>query len=146
MAAGRRTDTIPLARVIQIAEFRAGLRAFLRHSERIARNWGLTPQRHLLLLAIKGSPDGSERLSFTEIAERLQLSRNSVTELCARAEEIGLIRREPSATDQRVVYLRLTEEGDRRLRGVLLESDLLRRDLDDAFQRLTTSFQATDYR
>jgi DNA-binding MarR family transcriptional regulator len=76
----------------------------------------------------------------------LQLSRNSVTELCARAEEIGLIRREPSATDQRVVYLRLTEEGDRRLRGVLLESDLLRRDLDDAFQRLTTSFQATDYR
>ena len=44
---------------IAVAEFRAALRTFLRQSERVARQSGLTPQRYLLLLMIKGTPDGS---------------------------------------------------------------------------------------
>src|SRR5689334_24978863 len=84
---------LSLERVIEIAEFRARLRAFLRHSEHVARRWDLTPQRYALLLAIKGAPDGSEQLTVTELARRLRLSRNSVTELVARAEEVGLVRR-----------------------------------------------------
>ena len=36
--------------VIAVAEFRAALRRFLRRSERIARQSGLTPQRYLLLV------------------------------------------------------------------------------------------------
>ncbi|HYZ79539.1 MAG TPA: MarR family transcriptional regulator [Gaiellaceae bacterium] len=97
------------------AEFRAALRRFLRRSERVARASGLTPQRYLLLLMIKGAPDGSEQSTVTELAERLQLAQSTVTELVSRAEEVGLVEREPSPADGRVAHLRLTEEGERRL-------------------------------
>jgi DNA-binding MarR family transcriptional regulator len=100
---------------MRAAEFRAALRRFLRRSERIARSSGLTPQRYLLLLMIKGAPDGSEQSTVTELAERLQLAQSTVTELVRRAEEVGLVERETSALDGRVAHLRLTEEGERRL-------------------------------
>src|SRR5437764_6203154 len=93
--------------VVAVAEFRAGLRQFLRRSERIAREAGLTPQRYLLLLMIKGAADGSEQSTVTELAERLQLAQSTVTELVRRAEETGLLEREQSHTDARVVHLRL---------------------------------------
>src|SRR5215210_412304 len=97
--------------VANVAAFRAALRQFLRRSERIARQSGLTPQRHLLMLMIKGAPDGSEQSTVTELAERLQLAQSTVTELVRRAEEAGLIAREQSQQDARVAYLRLTAEG-----------------------------------
>jgi DNA-binding MarR family transcriptional regulator len=97
------------------AEFRSALRRFLRRSERIARSSGLTPQRYLLLLMIKGAPDGSEQSTVTELAERLQLAQSTVTELVRRAEEVGLVERETSSVDGRVAHLRLSEEGERRL-------------------------------
>jgi DNA-binding MarR family transcriptional regulator len=90
----------------------------MRKTEQTARRSGLTPQRHLLLLMIKGAPDGSERSTVTELAERLQLAQSTVTELVRRAEDAGLIEREQSSSDGRVVYLRLTKEGERRLEQV----------------------------
>jgi DNA-binding MarR family transcriptional regulator len=101
--------------VVAVAEFRSALRQFLRRTERVARQSGLTPQRYLLLLMVKGAPDGSEQSTVTELAERLQLAQSTVTELVSRAEEIGLLEREQSATDARVAHLRLTPEGERRL-------------------------------
>lgn len=110
-------------RVIATADFQSTLRRFLRRSERIAGQNGLTPQRYLLLLMIKGAPDGSERLTVGAAADRLQLGVNTTTELINRAAKNGLVRRERSAADARVVHLCLTEEGERRLEGVLLELD-----------------------
>src|ERR687888_35799 len=107
--------THPTAEFAQVADFRAALRAFLRKAERNARASGLTPQRYLLLLMIKGAPDGSEQSTVTELAERLQLAQSTVTELVSRAEEVGLVEREPSPADGRVAHLRLTAEGERRL-------------------------------
>jgi DNA-binding MarR family transcriptional regulator len=135
-------DPMPAERIRRIAEFRAELRLFLRQSEQICRRWALTPQRYLLLLSIKGAPDGSERISFSDLAGRMQLSRNTVTELVARAERIGLLNREPSTEDQRVVYLRLTEEGERRLRGALIESDQLREQFANSIVALQETFSA----
>jgi DNA-binding MarR family transcriptional regulator len=100
---------------IAVAEFRSALRVFLRRSERVARKSGLTPQRYLLLLMVKGAPGGDERSTVTELAERLQLAQSTVTELVSRAEAAGLIAREQSKTDARVAHLRLTREGERRL-------------------------------
>src|SRR5947199_7287912 len=97
---------------MRAAEFRAALRQFLRRAERIARTSGLTPQRYLLLLMIKGAPDGGEQSTVTELAERLQLAQSTVTELVRRAEEAGLVQREPSSVDGRVALLRLTPEGE----------------------------------
>jgi len=132
---------VPLDRVVRLAEFRANLRAFLRHDEHSCRRFGLTPQRYLLLLAVKGAPDGSERLSISDAADRLQLSRNTVTELCVRAEEAGLLTREPSEGDQRVVFVRATREGERRLAAVIRENDDYRDELLSAFTSLATSFR-----
>src|SRR5690242_5205105 len=107
--------SVETSRVIEVADFREALRRFLRNSERIARRSGLTPQRPLLLLMVKGARDGSEQSTVTELAERLQLAQSTVTELVSRAEEAGLVEREQSQSDARVAYLRLTAEGERRL-------------------------------
>jgi len=100
--------------VIAVAEFRAALRRFMRRSERIARQSGLTPQRYTLLMMIKGAPGGSEQSTVTELSDRLQLAQSTVTELVHRAEETGLVQRQQSETDARVAYLSLTPEGERR--------------------------------
>src|SRR6266536_3189380 len=101
--------------VARVAEFRAALRLFLRTSERNARAAGLTPQRYLLLLMIKGAADHTEQSTVTKLAARLQLAQSTVTELVRRAEECGLVERERSSADGRIAHLRLTEEGERRL-------------------------------
>ena len=76
---------------------------------------GSRPQRYTLLMMIKGSPDGGEQSTVTELSERLQLAQSTVTELVRRAESAGLIEREQSQRDARVAHLRLTPEGERRL-------------------------------
>jgi DNA-binding MarR family transcriptional regulator len=100
---------------VSVAEFRSALRRFLRQTETVARRAGLTPQRYLLLLMVKGAPDGSETSTVTELSERLQLAQSTVTELVGRAEQAGLLIRRPSEVDARVAHVCLTEEGQRRL-------------------------------
>ena len=128
-----------VSEVARVADFRAALRKFLRKSERIARASGLTPQRHLLLLMIKGAPNNTEQSTVTELAERLQLAQSTVTELVRRAEEAGLIEREASTTDGRVAHLRLSAEGERRLMRSFTELETERRELREAFAHLDDS-------
>jgi DNA-binding MarR family transcriptional regulator len=122
--------------VIAVAELRAALRQFLRRSERVARQSGLTPQRYLLLLMIKGAPGGGEQSTVTQLSERLQLAQSTVTELVRRAEEAGLVAREQSQTDARVAHLRLTAEGERRLMLSFTELETEQAQLRDAFAQL----------
>ena len=124
------------AEFAQVADFRAALRAFLRKAERNARMSGLTPQRYLLLLMIKGAPNGRETSTVTELAERLQLAQSTVTELVSRAEEIGLIEREQSDSDGRVTNLRLTDEGERRLMKAFTTNEQERQELRAAIAHL----------
>jgi DNA-binding MarR family transcriptional regulator len=124
------------AEIVAVAEFRAALRAFLRRAEQKARRAGLTPQRYLLLLMIKGAVDGTEKSTVTELAERLQLAQSTVTELVRRAEEAGLIEREPSRRDGRVAHLRLSAEGQRRLAEAVRLLEAERDDLRGAFAHL----------
>jgi DNA-binding MarR family transcriptional regulator len=98
-----------------VAALRAALRRFSRESERIAREEGLTPRQYLLLLLIKGAPDGTERSTVTELARQLQLTQSTVTELVRRAEDAGLVLREPSRDDARVTWLSLSRQGEDRL-------------------------------
>ncbi len=122
--------------VIHVAEFRVALRRFHRETERVARACGLTPQRYLLLLLVKGAPDGSESATVTGLAARLHLAQSTVTELVARAEDAGLLAREPSPIDGRVVVLRLTDEGEERLACAFSGLDAERRRLRDTVEDL----------
>src|SRR3954464_3424301 len=101
--------------IIAVAEFRSALRHFLRRSEKIARQSGLTPQRYTLLMMIKGSPDGGEQSTVTELSERMQLAQSTVTGLWRAAGGGGLMEREQPQRGARVFHLGLTPGGGRRL-------------------------------
>lgn len=120
------------------AAFRSALRGFLVRTEEAAAAAGLTPQRYNLLLLIKAG--SGECSTVSELSARLSLRQTAVTELVRRAEEAGLVGREPSTEDRRVSLLRLTPEGDRRLMDafVALRQDrqALARALDQAAARL----------
>lgn len=115
---------------MHVANFRAALRAFQNEAERVARRSGLTPQRYLLLLMVKGAPDGSGQTTVTELADRMKLAQSTITELVKRAEGAGLLEREQSEADARVAHIRLTTEGERRFAlvfsGLEAERTLLR--------------------
>lgn len=130
-------ERLDLDAVVVAAEFRAALRAFLRRSEVVARRSGLTPQRFLLLLMIKGASDRSERASIGDLIERLQLAQSSVTELVTRAEKVGLVEKQQSGPDRRVVSVRITEEGERRLTACFTALDPERRRLFEVLARVT---------
>lgn len=119
-----------------VAAFRVALRRFMRQTELVARECGITPQWYLLLLQIKGAPDVSERATVTDLADRLQLAQSSVTELVARVEHAGLIRRERSNDDGRVVYLRLTPDGEQRFAQVFRNLAAERQALREAIAAL----------
>lgn len=96
----------------QLADFRYQLRKFLRFSEGAARANGLTPQQHQLLLGIAGFT-GRGWATVTELAEFLQERHNAVVGLVQRAERCGLIRKEHSAGDRRVVRVYLLPKGEK---------------------------------
>jgi DNA-binding MarR family transcriptional regulator len=135
--------SLETSRVVEVAEFREALRRFLRQSERVARQSGLTPQRYLLLLMIKGARDGSAQSTVTELADRLQLAQSTVTELVSRAEEAGLVERTQSQTDARVAHLRLTPDGERRLELSFIGLGTEREQLREAFAHLDDEVAAT---
>ncbi len=97
-----------------LATFRYTLRRFLRFSENAAREAGLTPAQHQLLLAVRGFP-GTEPPAVADVAERLQLRHHSASELVKRTVALGLMRARPDANDARVRRLELTPRGHRKL-------------------------------
>lgn len=98
----------------RLLALRTGLRHFLRWSERQAKEAGLTPAQHQLLLAVRGHghPEGP---TVGEVADYLLLRHHSTVELVDRADHAGLVRRHRDPEDHRVVRLQLTEEGAQRL-------------------------------
>jgi DNA-binding MarR family transcriptional regulator len=98
-----------------VASFRVALRRFFRMTEIAARQSGLTPRQYLLLLLVKGEPDGSEQTTVGELCKRLHLAQSTVTELVSRAEQAGLVGVTQSASDGRVSEIRLAAQGEERL-------------------------------
>lgn len=94
-----------------LASFRYALRQFLRFSEDAARAAGIEPQQHQALLTIKGFP-GRERVTISELAERLQIKHHSAVGLADRLVANGLVAREAASGDRRQVYLMLTPRGE----------------------------------
>ena len=97
-----------------IAAFRYEMRRYLRFSEEITRDAGITPLQYLLLLQIKGYP-GREWATVGELAERLQAKHHGMVSLISRCEELGLVARRASAADRRQVEVHLLPKGERLL-------------------------------
>jgi DNA-binding MarR family transcriptional regulator len=103
-----------------LAEFRQLIRRFLHFSEQAARNAGLEPKQHQLLLALKGLPD-NVRPRIAELAERLHIQHHSAVELVNRLESAGFVRRQRASEDRREVLLYLTSHGEKVLQQLSLD-------------------------
>jgi DNA-binding MarR family transcriptional regulator len=104
-----------MARITQsefetLAAFRYSLRQFLHFSEDAAQSVGLTPQQHQALLSIKGFP-GRDKITITELAERMQIRHQSAVGLADRLMAQGFLVREQSLSDRRHVYVILSSKG-----------------------------------
>lgn len=102
---------VSVAEYRALAEFRYQIRRFLNVSEQAARAAGLEPQQYLLLLALRGLPEGKQATILT-LAERLQLRHHSVVGLIDRLEKRGLVRRVQGKEDRRKVLISLTARGE----------------------------------
>ena len=116
----------------RLLAFRDGLRTFMHWSQEQARAVGLTPAQHQLLLAIRGNVTEP---SIRKVAEHLHLRHHSAVELVDRAAAAGLVTRTSDPDDQRVVRLRLTAVGERKL-AALAEAHL------EELSRLRTRFDS----
>jgi DNA-binding MarR family transcriptional regulator len=94
-----------------MAEFRYQIRRFLRFSETAARQTGIEPQQHQLLLAVKGLPEGSKP-TIGVLAERMQLQHHSTVELIDRLVDRALLCRLRDTNDRRQVLVELTNDGE----------------------------------
>jgi DNA-binding MarR family transcriptional regulator len=100
-----------------LAEFRYQIRRFLRFSELAAREAGLEPQHHQLLLAVSAMPPG-KLACIGDIAERLQIRHHSAVELVGRTEAKGLVRRVRGRDDRREVLVQPTPKGEQILQAL----------------------------
>jgi DNA-binding MarR family transcriptional regulator len=101
----------------RLAELRAGLRRFMHWSELQAQGAGLTPAQHQLLLAVRAAED-RRGPTIGDVAEALLLRHHSAVGLVDRAQEAGFVERVRDADHRSVVRLRLTADGEARLRAL----------------------------
>lgn len=100
-----------------LAALRYRIRVFLCEGDAAARRLGLEPQQYLLLLAVRGLPDGAEA-TVQALAKRMMLKHNSAVELINRLETHGYVRRSRSRDDRRCVVVSLLPRGKKLLEQV----------------------------
>lgn len=110
-----------------LAGFRHALRVFQRFSEQAAREAGITPAHHQLMLAIRGRP-GDRPPTVSDLAAMLQLKHHSTVELIQRATQAGLVVSSADPLDGRRHLTELTTLGESTLASLSkLHRDELRR-------------------
>ncbi len=75
---------------------------------RLFREYGLTPSQYNVLRILRGE---GKPLPILEVADRMLAAVPGITGLIDRLERLGLIARERSTEDRRVVYVTITEAG-----------------------------------
>ena len=102
-----------------MAELRYQIRCFLRFSENAARQAGIEPQQHQLLLAVRGLPENLKP-TIGVLAERMQLQHHSTVELVDRLADRGFLLRLRATDDRRQVLVKLTRDGEEFLKTLSL--------------------------
>ncbi len=100
---------------LAVARFRFALRRFERRTDSLVQQCGLTPQRYLLLLAVRAAQATAGHASVSAIGRDLEMPQTTVTDLVARAVDAGLLDRRTANDDGRVGEITLSAEGARRL-------------------------------
>ena len=114
------TGTISDTEYRALAELRYRIRHFLQEGDAAAQRSNLEPQQYLMLLAIRGLPQGAVA-TINTLAERMALKHHSAVELIDRLESHGLVRRSRSEGDKREVRVSLQAQGSKLLERVARE-------------------------
>jgi DNA-binding MarR family transcriptional regulator len=108
-----------------LVSLRKIMRAADLHSQRLMKESGLTSPQLLVMQAIEkeGKP------STSTLARRISVSQATMTRIVDRLERAGLVKREKSTQDKRVVNVGLTEAGREKLGHAPepLQAEFLRR-------------------
>jgi DNA-binding MarR family transcriptional regulator len=88
-----------------------------RLTKGMARQLGLTGPQLTVIKLLEAFGD----LSLSSLSERIRAQNSTVTGIIDRMEREGLVRRERSKTDRRVVYIRLSDKGARMAREIAVE-------------------------
>lgn len=83
-------------------------------SAELVTEHGLTINDYEVLLHLQRAPD--RMLRRVDLAERVLLTASGITRLLEGLENAGLVERADCPTDRRVVYAKLTEAGEQKLR------------------------------
>lgn len=115
----------PVTPLSALQRFRILIRTAQRHSQWVERQSGVTGAQLWALQELSESPG----LRVGELANRMALHQSTTSNMVDRLESAGLLRKERTSADQRVVRLYLTEAGVNLLerapspaRGVLPEA------------------------
>jgi MarR family transcriptional regulator, organic hydroperoxide resistance regulator len=88
-----------------------------RLTKGMAREVGLTgPQLTVIKLL-----ETFDNLSLSSLSERIRAQNSTVTGIIDRMEREGLVRRERSTVDRRVVHIRLSDKGQKLARQIQVE-------------------------
>jgi DNA-binding MarR family transcriptional regulator len=93
-----------------LADFRYQIRKFLHFSEEAAREEGLEPQQHQMMLAIRGL-ESHEAPTVGALAAYMLIRHHSAVGLIDRLEKRGLALRERREDDRRQATVQLTPQG-----------------------------------
>lgn len=88
-----------------------------RLTKGMAREVGLTGPQLTVLKLLETFQD----LSLSSLSERIRAQNSTVTGIIDRMEREGLVGRERSTSDRRVVYIRLTDKGQKLAREIRVE-------------------------
>jgi DNA-binding MarR family transcriptional regulator len=101
-----------------LGELRYLIRRFVQEGDITAKQAGLEPQQYLLLLALRGLPEG-QAATISTLAERLSLRHHSTVELVDRLESHGFVKRMRDQEDRRQVLVGLQPRGAKLLEKVV---------------------------
>jgi DNA-binding MarR family transcriptional regulator len=88
-----------------------------RLTKGMASQFGLTGPQLTVLKLLETFGD----LSLSSLSERIRAQNSTVTGIIDRMEREGLVRRERSTTDRRVVFIRMSEKGAKLARQIEVE-------------------------
>jgi DNA-binding MarR family transcriptional regulator len=88
-----------------------------RLTKEMAREVGLTGPQLTVIKLLESFGD----LSLSSLSERIKAQNSTVTGIIDRMEREGLVRRERSTTDRRVVFIRLNDKGHKLARSIQVE-------------------------
>lgn len=102
----------------------AASRLITREYQPLLDKLGITYPQYLVLM-ILWETDG---VNVNDIAKKLILNTNTITPLLKRMEQMGIITRERSSSDERMVIVKLTDKGkEMRIHAASIPKELINR-------------------